>query len=109
MTLQVRALAGWPGTMHTFLQHKDEGKDTSLDLKVLRTRLVTDPETEIGQIATAQRSEVLMHNRRLYVRCGDGAFLELLEVQPSGKAAMPSEAFTNGLRGSTLSCQNGTS
>ena len=36
--------------------------------------------------------------RRLLARCGDGAELELLEVQLQGKKRMPGDVFANGQR-----------
>jgi methionyl-tRNA formyltransferase len=39
----------------------------------------------------------VLEKGRLAVRCGDGVLLELLEVQPASKKAMPASAFLNGL------------
>lgn len=38
------------------------------------------------------------HGRRLYVSCGGGSALELIEVQPEGKKPMEAAAFLNGFR-----------
>ena len=39
---------------------------------------------------------------RLFVACGGGGVLELLEVQPPGKRRMDARSFANGLRGEPL-------
>lgn len=45
---------------------------------------------------------VVLDKERLAVRCGDGALLELLELQPASKKAMPASAFLNGMGDRTL-------
>ncbi|MBY0505989.1 MAG: methionyl-tRNA formyltransferase [Bryobacteraceae bacterium] len=42
--------------------------------------------------------ELLVEAQRLYVGCGDGTVLELLEVQPPGKKRMPVTGFLQGAR-----------
>ena len=48
---------------------------------------------------------VAASRRGLFVRCGDGSALELLEVQAPGKRAMAAADFVNGLKGRVLRWQ----
>ena len=35
-------------------------------------------------------------NKKLYIRCGDGEFLEILELQPEGKRKMTAKEYLAG-------------
>lgn len=98
--MQVRALAGWPGTVHEFLLQRQDGAEAPLVLKILATRLA---ESHAGMQSDARR--VHIHEHRMFVTCGCGNLLEILQVQPAGKSAMTAKAFTNGLSGSRLTWQ----
>ena len=100
---QVRALAGWPGTAHTFLLHKQDGSTLPLSLKVLATR-VLEQQHQAGTGKESQTVQTFGH--RLLIQCGDGSILELLQVQPANKAAMTAQAFTNGLSNNALTWQD---
>ena len=102
--MQVRALAGWPGTVHNFLLRRSDSSESQLALKILSTRLTDE---ELPGSGEGKPGQVQVAGRRLFVRCGDGAVLELLQVQPAGKAAMAADAFVNGLSSARLLCQNG--
>ena len=100
--MQVRALAGWPGTGHEFILLKRDGTTQPLLLKILVAAVA-------GQLPPSDErlppQSVQVHGSRIFIECGDGGALELLKVQPAGKAAMSAQAFANGLSGSTLKWQ----
>jgi len=77
---RVRGLIPWPGTYTEFRGGL---------LHIWRCRPAED-QIE-GPPGLAKRA-----GRRLLARCGDGACLELLEVQPEGRKRMNAEAFLNG-------------
>jgi methionyl-tRNA formyltransferase len=82
----VRGLYSWPGTYTSF------GGNT---LKVIRTRLA-----DFDVPASASPGEVIATGEKLLVACGAGdeRALELVEVQPPGKARMPAASWANGAR-----------
>jgi methionyl-tRNA formyltransferase len=102
----VRAMAGWPGTYHTFdLIKPGSNAPEALELKVLRTQTVL--EGDAAAAAAADRwvispCDVVPAGDTLLARCGDGAVLRLLEVQAPGRKAMGAADFANGLKGATL-------
>ncbi len=81
---QVRGLAPWPGTTTTF-----RGEP----LKVVRARTVAAASTEHAAAGTLH-----VDGNRLLVACGDGALLELLEVQLPGKKSVGAHDFVHGSR-----------
>ena len=101
--LQVRAFAGWPGTAAEIeIVGKDADSASRESIKVLRTGLGS---LEMGDSETGDLPRIEQHGKRLMVKCGregaSGGSLEILEVQPVGKKAMPASAFLNGLSGRT--------
>jgi methionyl-tRNA formyltransferase len=72
----------------------DEAKEVVL--KIITTRVSNEGDEK------AANGEVEVTKKVLRVPCGGGGWLELLEVQPPGKKAMPTNAFINGIKGSTI-------
>lgn len=79
---RARGFEPWPGATTTF-------REQPLGLG----RMKLAPERQ-GLAA----GELLVHQQRLFVGCGDDTVLELLEVQPPGKKRMPVAGFLNGAR-----------
>lgn len=78
---QVRGLYPWPAAT---------AEMDAVRCKLLRTRLT-------GEISDLGPGAVLQADKRGFrVVCGDGGVLEVLEVQPDGKKAMPAPAFLMG-------------
>jgi len=88
---QVRGLAPWPSTTTTF---------RGQEIKVIRTRLCKGgPGITIETIDTAAKAgTIYKHGQDLLVRCGDGALLQILEVQPLSRAKQEAANWTNGVR-----------
>ena len=76
----IRGLYSWPGA-YTSLHGKR--------LKLLRAKC----SDKTGKGAPGS---VSVQNGKLFVTCGDGQCVELLEVQPEGKKRMDAAAFLNG-------------
>ncbi len=77
---QVRALSPEPAAWTSYCGKR---------VKVLRAADPLVGEGEPGVLLPAKKS--------LRVMCGDGLSLELVELQPAGKAKMPGSAWANGL------------
>ena len=94
---KVRAFAGWPGTKAT-LKIKANGDEESKEvvLKIITTRVSAEGDEK------AANGQVEVTKKLLRVPCAGGGWLEVLEVQPPGKKAMPANAFINGIKGSTV-------
>lgn len=94
---KVRAFAGWPGTKAT-LKIKANGDEEAKEvvLKIITTRVSTEGDEK------AANGQVEVTKKLLRVPCAGGGWLEVLEVQPPGKKAMPANAFINGIKGSTV-------
>ncbi len=80
----IRAMTPWPGA-HTEL-HVPEAEP--IRIVVLRAEPVEAPEAEAGQVC-------MMPGDRLVIAAGQGA-VELLEVQPASRKAMPAASFARG-------------
>jgi methionyl-tRNA formyltransferase len=78
---RLRAFTPWPGAYTTFRGQQ---------LSIIRARPIEEMSLTTG-MARAEK-------RRLFVGCGDGTVLELLEVQLAGKKRMSAEVFLNGYR-----------
>lgn len=78
---RVRGLNPWPGAFTRFRDHT---------LHIWRSR--------VARLCHARQPGRLIHSHGLFVMCGDGAMLELIEVQLQGRNRMPAEAFANGQR-----------
>jgi methionyl-tRNA formyltransferase len=79
----IRGFQPWPGA-HTSFRGQS--------LHLWRSRLV--PE----RLSTLLPPGALIHERGVFAVGGDGAALELLEVQLEGRKKMPAEVFANGHR-----------
>ena len=75
----IRGFQPWPGAQTSF---------RGQSLHLWRSRLV--PQT--WNLSPA----ALIHERGVFAQCGDGAALELLELQLEGRKKMPAEIFANG-------------
>eukprot|EP00887_Chlorella_sp_A99_P007684 scaffold20.g7684.t1 len=103
---QIRGFAGWPGSHHVFAVRSAEGGDEGeLELKVLRTRPLPPEASPRAGSGGGDARAVAASRHGLYVRCGDGSVLQLLEVQAPGKRPMAAADFVNGLKGRTLHWQ----
>jgi methionyl-tRNA formyltransferase len=92
---KVRAFAGWPGTTASFtLVDEASGKTEDVEYKVVRTR-VADAGAVAG--SSGADAEVVLASASMYVRCGGGSVLEVLQVQPPGKKVMGVKDLKNGL------------
>lgn len=86
----IRGLSPYP-CAHTFIK-TDRGPS---EIKIIRSRIIEGPDGKTaGEI-------LIMGNRRIMVCCGDG-FIEIMQLQASGKKAMSAEEFLRGYRASTL-------
>lgn len=81
--LQIRALAPWPGTWTTF-----EGER----LKILRAKIS-------DSILTSPPGHIYASAKQLFVSCGNGTALEILQLQPAGKNPMSTEDYLHGHSG----------
>lgn len=85
---QIRAMQPWP-TAFTFLYRQGQ---EPLRLMIRRTALASrereQPEAAPGAVTTDAT--------RMWVRCGDGAYLEILDLQPAGKRRMSAQDFLRG-------------
>lgn len=84
----VRGLQPWPGAYTSF---------RGQSLHVWRSRLTSE---RLGS-----PPGTLVYHRGLFASCGDGAALELLEVQLEGRKRMPADIFANGHRLKTETTQ----
>ena len=102
---KVRGFAGWPGTYHTFEMvdaqgSRGVGKEDELELKILKTRIVSSSSYNDGGDDFSR--EVVAGPESLRIACGDGSVLEVLEVQAPGRKAVAAKDFINGLKGRSL-------
>jgi methionyl-tRNA formyltransferase len=97
---RARGFSMWP---QTFLTVRVGDRPETIRLKVLATRL---PSSVEGGREEAPPSRVIIpgpsKSDGLYVTCGDGSVLELLEVQPPTRRAFPARDFQNGYPGETI-------
>lgn len=94
---KVRAFAGWPGTKAT-LKVKASGED---EAKEVVLKIITTKVSDQGD-AKAANGQVEVTKKMLRVPCIDGKWLEILEVQPPGKKAMPANSYINGIKGASI-------
>jgi methionyl-tRNA formyltransferase len=85
---RLRGFQPWPGAFTKF-----RGKM----LGVTATR----PTTEQGADSPSSEGQVIVRGSQLFVGCGHGTVLELLEVQPEGKKRMAAPDFVHGYRPQT--------
>ena len=93
---RLRGFSMWPGV---FLYVQIGEREEVIKLKVTKSRVVVDSEpqepTNIIRLGPNKGDG-------LYVVCGDGSVLELLEVQPATKRAFPAKDFQNGYPGEVI-------
>ena len=82
---RIRGLSPWPGALTT--------RDGS-PLKLHRSVLA--PECSDEQTGCSEPGALFAEQGRLFVRCGDGNYVELLEVQPHGSRAMDTKSYLLG-------------
>lgn len=111
---QVRAFAGWPGTTAAFELRApgaaDDGASSGgsspaeqLELKIVRTRVAPAEAWKGGAAGSSgELRHVACSREGIFIRCGDGSVLEVLELQAPGKKVMAARDFANGLRGREL-------
>lgn len=80
----IRGLAPYPGA-RTYLG------DCAQPMKILKSRL-TD------KCKAAASGSIYEDNGRMFVTCGDGRLLEIVELQPSGKKRMAAADYLRGAR-----------
>ncbi|KXZ47585.1 hypothetical protein GPECTOR_34g744 [Gonium pectorale] len=107
---RVRAFAGWPGTSaRLLLRDEATGAAEPLEIKVVATRLPRGGASAAAAAAAPAAAagggggvELSFSGDALLVPCAGGSVLEVTQVQPPTKKAMPARDFRNGLRGKTL-------
>jgi methionyl-tRNA formyltransferase len=106
---KVRAFAGWPGAFATFQvsnAQQQQQQQQEMQVKIIESRLIRQEEaSNLLQQAAPGQVVFLDQGKRMLVLCGDGAALEVLQLQPPTKKAMQPKAFYNGLGGKQLSVQ----
>jgi methionyl-tRNA formyltransferase len=92
---QIRGLNPWPGAFATF-----RGENLKIWRSIPFILLDKDLEAEVlSKVATADPGQIVqVLEDSLVVQTGDG-LLQILEVQPAGKRAMPARDFFNGRHG----------
>ena len=95
---KVRAFDGWPGTKATFQVRGEEGKGETKEIvaKILTTKI----GAKVEAIVDAKR--IIVSKKQFSIPCCCGNYLDVLEIQPPGKKAMPIASFINGLKGSSV-------
>jgi methionyl-tRNA formyltransferase len=92
---RLRGFSMWPQAFMYF----QVGDREPMKVKVTQTRVVHDETaaepTNVVQLGPTKKSG-------LYVICGDGSILELLEVQPATRKAFRARDFQNGYPGETI-------
>jgi methionyl-tRNA formyltransferase len=80
---EIRAFNPWPGTITRFRQTV---------CKILKSKLgQTGPDADSA-------GEIIVGRHGLAVRCGDGALLEVLEIQAPNRKPLSGKDFANGMR-----------
>jgi methionyl-tRNA formyltransferase len=87
---KVRAFVPWPSVVVRFRQ---------TPCRILRTNLIDDVFSEDPESGT-----IRIESDRLIVRCGDGRFIEISELQLENRKAVSGRDFIHGAR-----CKNGES
>jgi methionyl-tRNA formyltransferase len=83
---RVRGLVPWPGAFTTF-------RGSLLHIWKARVETALAPPAELSEPGT-----MLVSGKRLFVVCGPGSLLELLEVQMEGRRRIAAADFVNGAR-----------
>ena len=82
---RIRGLSPWPGALTT-----RDGAPLKLHRSVLA------PECSDEMTGCSEAGALFAEQGRLFVRCGDGNYVELLEVQPHGSRAMDTKSYLLG-------------
>ena len=82
---RIRGLSPWPGALTT-----RDGAPLKLHRSVLA------PECSDETTGCSEAGALFAEQGRLFVRCGDGNYVELLEVQPHGSRAMDTKSYLLG-------------
>lgn len=82
---RIRGLSPWPGALTT-----RDGAPLKLHRSVLA------PECSDETTGCSEAGALFSEQGRLFVRCGDGNYVELLEVQPHGSRAMDTKSYLLG-------------
>jgi methionyl-tRNA formyltransferase len=97
----VRAMQPWP-TAYTFLHRPGQAPLRLIMLKTIRAGSVSDGQGPVANASGSDKSGQVRSDpahKHLYVQCGDGAWIEIVELQPAGKRRMAGGEF---LRGNVL-------
>ena len=89
-----RGFSMWPGV---FLYVQIGERPDIVKLKVTKSRVVSERQEPTNVVRLGPNK-----GDGLYVVCGDGSVLELLEVQPATKRAFPAKDFQNGYPGEVI-------
>ncbi len=84
----VRGLSPYPGAW-TRLVIDDNG--SAMDIKIFETRLNAD-------VSTTKAGTIAVDGDKLFVVCGDGHLIEILQLQPSGKKRMSTADYLRGAK-----------
>ena len=84
---QIRAMQPWP-TAYTYL-HRQGPEALRL---IVQRAVITTERPAIAALPGAVAADEI----RLFVRCGDGAWIEIIELQPAGKRRMSARDFLRG-------------
>eukprot|EP00798_Chlamydomonas_sp_ICE-L_P030780 gene30780-35819_t len=95
---KVRGYAGWPGTSASFvLEDTSSGKQETISMKVLKTKvapasIAPSPSTQDGEVHWGSDDSMI-------IPCAGGtSWLQVLQVQPPTKKAMPTKSYKNGVQ-----------
>lgn len=87
--LQVRALAGWPGTRASVQVFDTNGQPNVLEIKLITTRVCSACDKE------AEGNEILFSSSKLLIPCAGQSWLEVFNISNIFELARPlfNEAF----------------
>jgi methionyl-tRNA formyltransferase len=88
---QIRAMQPWP-TAYTYL-HRAGFEPARL---IVQRAIVADAASVGTRDSNADAGSVGYDEGKLWARCGDGAWIEILELQPAGKRRMSAQDFLRG-------------
>jgi len=91
---QIRAMQPWP-TAYTYLHRS--GQDI---LRLIVQRASVASESPLTDVAANGAVRTDASKSKLWIRCGDASWIEVVELQPAGKRRMPAQDF---LRGNAIS------
>lgn len=86
----IRGLSPYPGTWTTLMPLQENISANTLTLKVFKT-------AKTGKKTTEKVGTIMIDGKRLYIACAD-EWIEIINLQISGKKRMDACAFLNGMR-----------